>query len=119
MKNEPEAMRMNANVPERVLREIVSFARRHQIEKVILFGSRAKGTHTKRSDIDLAASGGDLNGFYWDLKENIHSLLSFDIVELDGNISDELKKEIELPVNAGFTLWLQTATHYPKQRTIT
>ena len=35
MKNEPEAMRMNANVPERVLREIVSFARRHQIEKVI------------------------------------------------------------------------------------
>ena len=73
MKNEPEAMRMNANVPERVLREIVSFARRHQIEKVILFGSRAKGTHTKRSDIDLAASGGDLNG----------------------NISDELKKEIE------------------------
>lgn len=95
MKNEPEAMRMNANVPERVLREIVSFARRHQIEKVILFGSRAKGTYTKRSDIDLAASGGDLNGFYWDLKENIHSLLSFDIVELDGNISDELKKEIE------------------------
>ena len=95
MKNEPEAMRMNANVPERVLREIVSFARRHQIEKVILFGSRAKGTHTKRSDIDLAASGGDFNGFYWDLKENIHSLLSFDIEELDGNISDELKKEIE------------------------
>lgn len=86
---------MNAYVPERVLKEIISFARRHQIEKVILFGSRAKGTHTKRSDIDLAASGGEFDDFYWDLKENTHSLLSFDVVELDGNISDELQQEIE------------------------
>lgn len=85
---------MNHNIPDRVLREIVSFASKHRIEKVVLFGSRAKGNYTERSDIDIAVSGGDIDGFYWDIKENVHSLLSFDVVELEGNISDELKKEI-------------------------
>lgn len=55
---------MNPNVPDRVLREIESFARQHQIEKVILFGSRANGTYSKRSDIDIAVVGGDFDGFY-------------------------------------------------------
>lgn len=85
---------MNHNIPDRVLREIISFARKHHIEKVILFGSRAKGNHTERSDIDLAIVGGNLDSFYWDIKENTHTLLSFDIVALNDTISDELKKEI-------------------------
>lgn len=86
---------MKYNIPDRVLRDIVSFAHKHDVENVILFGSRAKGTHTERSDVDIAACGGDFNGFYWDIKENVHSLLSFDVVELDNGVSDELKKEIE------------------------
>lgn len=86
---------MNPNVPDRVLREIESFARQHQIEKVILFGSRANGTYSKRSDIDIAVVGGDFDGFYWDIRENVHSLLTFDIVEFDDTISDALKNEIE------------------------
>ncbi len=77
------------------MREIAFYAHKHEIEKVILFGSRAKGTHTERSDIDIAVSGGDSDGFYWDIKEKVHSLLSFDIVEFNGSVSDELKKEIE------------------------
>lgn len=86
---------MKYNIPDRVLRDIASFAHKHQIETVILFGSRAKGTYTERSDIDIAASGGDFDGFYWDIKENVHSLLSFDIAKLDDSIFGELKKEIE------------------------
>ena len=86
---------MNYHIPDRVVRDITSFARKHNIERVVLFGSRAKGTHTERSDIDIAVCGGDFDGFYWDIRENAHSLLSFDIVELDDGISDELKKEIE------------------------
>ncbi len=86
---------MKHNIPDRVLRDIASFARRHDIENVTLFGSRAKGTHTERSDIDIAVRGGDFDGFYWDVKEKIHSLLSFDIVNLDDGVSDEMKKEIE------------------------
>lgn len=86
---------MNQPIPDRLLREIKSFAHKHHIEAVILFGSRAKGTHTERSDIDLAIAGGDFDGFYWDIKENSHSLLTFDIVALNDTISDELKNEIK------------------------
>ena len=86
---------MKYNVPERVIRDITRIARKNNVEKIILFGSRARGDHTERSDIDLAVSGGNFDGFYWDMKENVHSLLSIDTVELDKGISDELKKEIE------------------------
>jgi uncharacterized protein len=32
-----------------------------QVERAMLFGSRAKGTHKRGSDIDLALLGGDLD----------------------------------------------------------
>ena len=57
---------MKYNVPERVIRDITRIARKNNVEKIILFGSRARGDHTERSDIDLAVSGGDFDGFYWD-----------------------------------------------------
>ena len=86
---------MKHNLPDRVLRELSSFAKKHSITKIILFGSRARGTNTERSDIDIAVYGGDFDSFYWDVKEKIHSLLMFDIVQADAPISDELKQEIE------------------------
>ena len=70
------------------------FAKKHSIQKVILFGSRARETHRERSDIDIAVYGGNFDSFYWDIKENVHSLLIFDIVEADGDISEELREEI-------------------------
>lgn len=86
---------MNYNLPERVIRDIRSYAKEHFIQKIILFGSRARGTNTERSDIDIAVYGGDFDSFYWDIKEKVHSLLTFDIVEVDAGISEELKKEID------------------------
>lgn len=86
---------MKHNLPERVLKDISSIARKHSVTKVILFGSRARGTNTERSDIDIAVYGGDFDSFYWDIKENVHSLLIFDVIEADSSISEELKKEIE------------------------
>lgn len=88
-------MGMKNNIPDQVAREISTFAWKHHIQRVILFGSRARGTHTERSDIDIAVSGGNFDAFYWDIKENVFSLLMFDIVELDAGISEELKREIE------------------------
>ena len=85
---------MKYNLPDRILRELSSFAQKHSIIKIKLFGSRARGTNTERSDVDIAVYGGDFNSFYWDVKENIHSLLMFDVVQADASISDELKKEI-------------------------
>ena len=85
---------MKYNLPDRVLRDITHFAKMHSITKVILFGSRARGTNTERSDIDIAVYGGDFDSFYWDIKENVHSLLMFDVVEVDAGISEELEEEI-------------------------
>ena len=46
------------NISERVETEIIQLAKEHGIQKVILFGSRARGDNWERSDIDLAVSGG-------------------------------------------------------------
>ena len=86
---------MKYNLPERVELEIVMFAGKHSVTKVVLFGSRARGSNTERSDVDIAVYGGDFDEFYWDIKENVHSLLMFDVIDMDSGISEELKKEIE------------------------
>ena len=88
-------LNMKYNLPDRILRELSSFAKKHSITKIILFGSRARGTNTERSDIDIAVYGGDFDSFYWDVKEKTHSLLMFDIVQADAPVSAELKEEIE------------------------
>ena len=77
---------MKYNLPDRVLRELSSFAQKYSVTKIILFGSRARGTNTERSDIDIAVYGGDFDGFYWDVNEKINSLLMFDIVQADSSI---------------------------------
>lgn len=86
---------MQYNLPDRVFEELCSFAQKYSVNKIILFGSRARGTNTERSDIDIAVYGGDFDGFYWDVKEKIYSLLMFDIVQADTSVSDDLKQEIE------------------------
>lgn len=83
------------NLPQRVLDDITVFAPKYNVDKIILFGSRAKGTHRERSDIDIAVLGGEFDGFYWDIKENAWTLLMFDIINFSGRISEELRQEIE------------------------
>ena len=80
---------------DRVIREICGFAEKNGVNKIVLFGSRARNTHTERSDIDIAVFGGDFDGFYWGVKENMHTLLMFDIVDMDSGVSEELEEEIE------------------------
>lgn len=49
---------MRFGLPESTLDRIVAVLSRHpKIEKAVIFGSRAKGTYKKGSDIDLAISG--------------------------------------------------------------
>lgn len=86
---------MKYNIPDRVIKDIVSSAKKCDIQKVILFGSRSKGTNRPDSDIDIAVIGGNFDDFYWSINEKAWTLLSFDIVELDRGVSDELKVEIE------------------------
>lgn len=73
-----------------VLDEIIEIAKKYKVEKVILFGSRARGDHTRASDIDLAVSGGDKTGFTLDVKETTSTLLDFDVVDLNSPVQKEL-----------------------------
>ena len=83
------------NLPDRVLKEIRTFAAEHGVQKIILFGSRASGTNSQRSDIDIAVTGGDFSAFfYWDVQEKVHSLLMFDVINIDFGISEALRDEI-------------------------
>ncbi len=84
----------NINIPGRLMKDIRSFAMKNNVEKIILFGSRARGTHYDRSDVDLAVVGGDFDGFSSDIQEMTYSLLSFDIVKYDDRITEELKEEL-------------------------
>jgi predicted nucleotidyltransferase len=86
---------MKYNLEEKVEEDIIKIAKKNNIEKVILFGSRARGNNSERSDIDLAVSGGDALDFYYDVEEEARTLLMFDVVDLDNKISKELQGEID------------------------
>lgn len=86
---------MKYDLSERLAGEISRFARSAGVEKIVLFGSRARGNNTERSDVDLAVYGGDFDSFYWNIQENVHSLLMFDLVNVDEGISRDLEEEIE------------------------
>lgn len=86
---------MPYNLDKRVEDDIVRIAKENDIKKVILFGSRARGTNSERSDIDLAVSGGNALDFYYDVEEKARTLLMFDVVDLDKGISEELQAEIK------------------------
>lgn len=90
-----ERIMQKINIPGRLMKDVRSFAQKNGVERIILFGSRARGTHFERSDVDLAVEGGDFDGFLSDIQENAHSLLSFDVVKYDDRITEELREEIE------------------------
>jgi len=74
---------MKYDLPERLVNEISRFAKKSGIRKIILFGSRAKGTNTKRSDIDIAVSGADDFEILTEKIEELPTLYSVDLVNLD------------------------------------
>ena len=77
-----------------VIEAITEFAKKYDIELVILFGSRARGDFKRTSDIDLAVSGGDFTRFALDVDEETPTLLKYDFVNLDRNVQPELLREI-------------------------
>lgn len=78
-----------------VLKQIIDLAQKRNITKVILFGSRARGDFKKKSDIDLAVLGENVAEFSFDVDELTNTLLKYDIIDLNSNISDELLKSIQ------------------------
>lgn len=86
---------MNTGIKEEVIKKICDIAQRHDVKKVVLFGSRARGDYHRTSDIDLAVTGGEFDRFALDVEEETSTLLEYDIVSLDRKMQPELKDSIE------------------------
>lgn len=82
---------MNHGLPTTAVERIQGVLSRHQVEKAVLYGSRAKGTYRPGSDIDLTLCGGELN----------HSVLT----RIDDDLDDLL-----LPYQIDLSL-MSTLTH--------
>jgi predicted nucleotidyltransferase len=65
MKINIKEIAMKYDLEKKVEDDIIKIAKKNDIKKVILFGSRARGNNYERSDIDLAVSGGDALNFYY------------------------------------------------------
>lgn len=68
---------------EEVIEEVADLCRQFQAKKVILYGSRAKGTARERSDIDIAVSGVDKFELLVEKVEELPTLYSVDMVNMD------------------------------------
>ena len=84
----------NTGIKPKVIEEIRTFARKYNIDKVILFGSRARGDYKRTSDIDLAVVGGDFARFVLGVDEETSTLLEYDIVDMSREMQDELRQSI-------------------------
>ena len=56
--------------------------------------ARRCGEHRPKSDVDLAVFGGDQVRFALDVEEEAPTLLSFDFVNMDGPVSQELEARV-------------------------
>ena len=68
---------------EEVIREVARLCRSFQAKEVILYGSRAKETARERSDIDIAVSGVDDFEELVEKVEELPTLYSVDLLNMD------------------------------------
>ncbi len=78
-------------------RELAALAARHGAQKLVLFGSRARGDQRPGSDIDLAVYGmpKDQQGRFWWAVEELPTLLKWDIVHVTPGLAPAFRDEIE------------------------
>ncbi len=93
---------MNEEVKRQVLQLIL---RRGNVDKVVVFGSRARKDAKPYSDIDIAVfakkwSRSDCNIVKSELDEDVHTALKFDLIHFDelpeGRFKDRIIKEGEV-----------------------
>ncbi|MDO4620200.1 MAG: nucleotidyltransferase domain-containing protein [Lachnospiraceae bacterium] len=77
-----------------LLKEICSLAKISKLDKVVIFGSRARGDYSRASDIDLAVTGGDITEFTLEVEEKTSTLLSYDVLDLNASLHAALREAI-------------------------
>lgn len=81
---------------EKIFAQLRDLARAYGAEKLVLFGSRARRTHGERSDVDLAVYGcPHFCDFSFAVDEEVDTLLSFDLINMNDAVSPALRAEME------------------------
>jgi len=83
---------------DKVIEQIKVRAKKYKIEKVVLFGSRARGNHSITSDYDIAVFGDGLSPVdearFCDDAEEIETLKKIDVVFIKQNTAGALLQNI-------------------------
>ena len=85
----------NTGLSDKVVEAIGETAKKNHIKKLCLFGSRARGDYEEKSDIDLAAYGGQVSRFRLEIEDRVPTLLMFDVVDMESPSSSELRENVE------------------------
>lgn len=80
---------------DEIVESVIRICREYHAREVYLFGSRAKGTATARSDFDFAVAGASDFEALEEAIDEIPTLYSFDIVNMDTCKNDLLLEEIK------------------------
>lgn len=83
------------SLPESLKNEIINLAKKYNINRVTLFGSRARKTNRPRSDVDLLVDGLLIDDFRDALDNETETLLIFDVVNENSELSEEFKSEVK------------------------
>lgn len=94
-----DSERYNKNYNDLVLDQIRTLAVKFNIEKIVLFGSRARGDYSNLSDYDFAIFKDGLTNLeqaYFNVEvEEIETLNKIDIIFVTKDLSLELRRNIE------------------------
>ena len=88
-------MKSDVGIKSNILSALIKLAEENALERLVVFGSRARGDYHKTSDIDLAIKGGNSVNFAVEVDEQVPTLLKFDIIDLGGTVQPELLESIE------------------------
>lgn len=92
-------MKNNYGIRKNLFNNIISEFKKSNIEKAILFGSRARGNYKYNSDIDLAIifTNNDSDNYIKILTklEELYTLYKFDIIDYNKITNIKLKEEID------------------------
>ncbi|MDN5331221.1 MAG: uncharacterized protein PWP45_446 [Tepidanaerobacteraceae bacterium] len=98
LSNNQEGKGKGINIDEKILNELRRIFEKYPVQKVLLFGSRARGDYKKTSDVDLAVFSENISDREFNLLvdeiNEVDTALSFDVVHFENLEKEALKEKI-------------------------